>query len=119
MFFHLMRILKNLLLDYIFFFYPLYLQNLKMIKKSIVISSIKCLIFKFLKFKVCIKDEFIDQIINNFQLLKTLTCVLKTYRTCIPMVEISKYKFREKFLIFSTQKINFLSFTKDLNSLFY
>jgi len=33
MFFHLMRILKNLLLDNIFFFYPLYLQNLKMIKK--------------------------------------------------------------------------------------
>ena len=35
-------------LDYIFFLYPLYLQNFKKNKKSIPISSIKSLNFEFL-----------------------------------------------------------------------
>ena len=68
-------VFTNVLLDYIFFFYFPNLQNFKIIK-SIKISSITYLNFKFLYFKISIKDECIDQIVNNYQIgKKNIMCV--------------------------------------------
>ena len=68
-------VFTNVLLDYIFFFYLPNLQNFKIIK-SINISSITYLNFKFLYFKISIKDECIDQIVNNYQIeKKNVMCV--------------------------------------------
>ena len=39
-----------------------------------------------------------DRTVNNIQLVWKLTCMFKTYRTCNPMVEFSKYKFINKLL---------------------
>ena len=44
------------------------------------------------------KDEFIDQMINYIQLKWKLACMLRTYRTCNPIVEFSKYEFNNKLL---------------------
>ena len=68
-------VFTNVLLDYIFFFYLPNLQNFKIIK-SINISSITYLNFKFLYFKISIKNECIDQIVNNYQIeKKNVMCV--------------------------------------------
>ena len=68
-------VFTNVLLDYIFFFYLPNLQNFKIIK-SINISSITYLNFKFLYFKISIKNECIDQIVNNYQIeKKNIMCV--------------------------------------------
>ena len=68
-------VFTNVLLDYIFFFYFPNLQNFKIIK-SIKISSITYLNFKFLYFKISIKNECIDQIVNNYQIeKKNVMCV--------------------------------------------
>ena len=51
------------------------LQNFKIIK-SINISPITYLNFKFLYFKISIKYEYIDQIVNNYQIeKKNVMCV--------------------------------------------
>ena len=56
-------------------FYLPNLQNFKIIK-SINISSITYLNFKFLYFKISIKNECIDQIVNNYQIeKKNVMCV--------------------------------------------
>ena len=44
------------------------------------------------------KDEFINQMINYIQLKWKLACMLRTYKTCNPIVEFSKYKFNNKLL---------------------
>ena len=68
-------VFTNVLLDYIFFFYFPNLQNFKIIK-SIKISSITYLNFKFLYFKISLIDECIDQIVNNYQIgKKNIMCV--------------------------------------------
>ena len=61
-------------------------------------SSINCLDSSFSSLKQCIKDEFIDQMVNYIQLAWKLACMLRTYRTCNPMVRFSKYKFNNKLL---------------------
>ena len=40
------------------------------------------------------KDEFIDQMVNNIQ----LAWMLRTYRTCILIMRFSKYEFHNKLL---------------------
>lgn len=68
-------VFTNVLSDFIFFFYFPNLQNFKIIK-SINISSITYLNFKFLYFKINIKDECIDQIVNNYRIEKgNIMCV--------------------------------------------
>lgn len=67
-------VFTNILLDYIFFYLP-NLQKFKIIK-SIYISSITYLNFKFLYFKIGIKDECIDRIVNNHLIgKKNVVCV--------------------------------------------
>ena len=61
-------------------------------------SSINCLDSSFSSLKQCIKDEFIDQMVNYIQLAWKLACMLRTYRTCNPTVGFSKYEFNNKLL---------------------
>ena len=60
----------------------------------IVMSSINCLNSSFCSLKKCIKDEFIDQMVNYIW----LACMLRLYRTCNPTVGFSKYEFNNKLL---------------------
>ena len=39
-----------------------------------------------------------DRMVNNIQLVWKLACLFRTYRTCNPTVEFSKYKFINKLL---------------------
>ena len=39
-----------------------------------------------------------DWIVNNIQLAWKLAYILRTYKTCNPMVELSKYEFNNKLL---------------------
>ncbi len=55
-------------------------------KRSIAISSIKCLNFKFLyTLKLYSKHKFMDIIVNNIRLTQNLACV-RNKRTCNPIV---------------------------------
>ena len=84
-------VFTNVLLDYIFFFYLPNLQNFKIIK-SINISSITYLNFKFLYFKISIKDECIDQIVNNYQIgKKKIMCVKNIKKYIYIIFKIFKY----------------------------
>ena len=64
-----------------------------------VMSSINCLNSSFCSLKLRIKYEFKVQTINYTQLASKLACTLRTYRTCNPTVEFSKYKFNNKLLV--------------------
>ena len=59
----------------------------------IAISSINCLNSSFCSLKLRIKDEFKDRIINYIRLAWKLSCTLRTYRKCDPLVGFSKYEF--------------------------
>ena len=61
-------------------------------------SSINCLDSSFSSLKQCIKDEFIDQIVNYIRLAWKLACMLRTYRTCNLTIRFPKYKFNNKLL---------------------
>ena len=67
-------------------------------QRLIAMSSINCLNLSFCSLKLCIKDEFEDQMVNYIRLALKLACILRTYRTYNPMVEISKYEFNNKLL---------------------
>ena len=64
----------------------------------IVMSSINCLNSSFYSLKQCIKDKFIDQIVNYIRLIWKLTCMLRPYRTSNLMVGFVKYGFNNKLL---------------------
>ena len=63
-------------------------------QRLIAMSSINC----FCSLKWCIKDEFIDQIVNYIRLTWKLACILRPYKTCNPTVRFSKYDFNNKLL---------------------
>ena len=67
-------------------------------QRLIVMSSTNCLDSSFSSLKYCIKDEFIDRMINYIQLTWKLACMLKTYKICNSTVGFSKYKFNNKLL---------------------
>ena len=67
-------------------------------KKLIVMSSINCLNSSFSSLKLCIKDEFIDQMVNYIRLIWKQACILRIYRICDPTVGFSKYEFNNKLL---------------------
>jgi len=46
----------------------------------------------------CIKDKFIDQMVNYNRLAWKLARMLRTYRPCNPTVGSSKYEFNNKLL---------------------
>ena len=37
-----------------------------------------------------------DEMVNNIQLARKLTCMLRTHRTCNPKVRFPKYEFNNK-----------------------
>ena len=47
-------------------------------ERSIYMLSLKCLNFKFCDLKLCIKNNFIDWMVNSIQFGKNLTCVIWT-----------------------------------------
>ena len=67
-------------------------------QRSMAMSSINCLNSSFCSLKYCIKDEFMDQMINYIRLVWKLACMLRTYRTCNSKVRFSKYEFYNKLL---------------------
>ena len=52
----------------------------------------------FSSLKWCIKDEFIDQMVNYIRLARKLAWMLRKYRTCNLTVGFSKYAFNNKLL---------------------
>ena len=78
--------------------YIFHLTNFQGDQRLIAMSSINCLDSSFSSLKQCIKDEFIDQIVNYIRLAWKLACMLRTYRTCNPTVGFSKYEFNNKLL---------------------
>ena len=67
-------------------------------QRSIVMLSTNFLDSNFSSLKWCIKDEFIDQIVNYIRLTWKLAFTLGPYRTCNPTVGFSKYEFNNKLL---------------------
>ena len=67
-------------------------------QRLIAMLSINFLNLSFCCLKYCIKDEFIDQMVNNIQLTWKLARLLKTYKTCNSTVRFSKYEFYNKLL---------------------
>ena len=55
-------------------------------------------ISNFYSLKLCMKCEFINQMINNILLLQNLTCTLRTYITCNSNARFSKYEFSKKII---------------------
>ena len=47
-------------------------------ERSISMLSLKCLNFKFCDLKLCIKNNFIDRMVNSIQFGKNLACVIWT-----------------------------------------
>ena len=46
----------------------------------------------------CIKNEFIDELVNNIQLAWKLACMLRIYRTCNLKVRFLKHEFNNNLL---------------------
>ena len=67
-------------------------------QRLIAMSSINCLNSNFYSLKQCIKDKFINWMVNNIQLTWKLVWVLITYRTCNSTMEFSKYELYNKLL---------------------
>ena len=67
-------------------------------QRSIAMSLVNCLYSSFYNLKQYINDEFINWIINNIWLIWKLTCMLKIYKICNPMMKISKYETNNKLL---------------------
>ena len=81
-------------LDFLLILYMLakFQDNLRLI----TMSWIKCLNFKFWCLKLCIKDGFLDWIVNCIWLAHNLVCMLKTYLTCSSIVRFLKYQSNKK-----------------------
>ena len=67
-------------------------------QRLIAMSSINCLDSSFSSLKQCIKDEFIDQMVNYIWLAWKLVWMLRPCRTCNPTVGLRKYEFNNKLL---------------------
>ena len=67
-------------------------------QRLIAMLSINYLNSSFYSLKSCIKDEFMNQMVNNIQLTWKLAWMLRTYRTYNSMVRFSKYEFYNKLL---------------------
>ena len=61
-------------------------------------SSINCLDSSFSSLKQCIKDEFIDQMINYIWLAWKMAFMLRPHKKYNPTVGFSKYEFNNKLL---------------------
>ena len=61
-------------------------------------SIINYLDSSFSSLKYCVKYGFINQLVNYIWLLWKLACMLRTCRTCNPLVGFSKYEFNNNLL---------------------
>ena len=61
-----------------FLLYPLCLQNFKKIKDQLLYHQTNVKISNFCNLKLCIKDKFIDRIVNNIWIGRNLTGILRT-----------------------------------------
>ena len=61
-------------------------------------SSINCLNSNFCSLKLCVKDEFMNWMVNYIQLTWKLAYISISYKTCNSKVEFSKYEFNNKLL---------------------
>ena len=59
-------------------------------------SSMTFLNFKFCDKKLCIKNNFIDRMVNNIRFERNLTRMLRAQRTRNLTVKFSKFIFNEK-----------------------
>ena len=60
-----------------FLLFLLYLQNFKKIKHQLLCYQINIKISSFCDLKFCIKNKFIDQIVNNNRFEGNLICMLR------------------------------------------
>ena len=67
-------------------------------QRLIATSSISCLNSSFYSLKWCIKDKFIDQMVNYIRLAWKLACMLSLYRICNPTIGFPKYEFNNNLL---------------------
>ena len=65
-------------MDYMFLLYPSYLQNFKKIKNQLLYHQTNIKFSSFCNLKLCIKNKFIDRIVNNIQFEQNLICILRT-----------------------------------------
>ena len=61
-----------------FLLYHSYLQNLKKIKDQLLYHQINVKILSFYDLKLCIRNKFIDRIVNNIQFEWNLICMTIT-----------------------------------------
>ena len=61
-----------------FLLYHSCLQNFKKIKDQLLFHQTNVKISSFCDLKLCIKNKFIDQIVNNIQFEQNLICMLRT-----------------------------------------
>ena len=61
-----------------FSLYPSCLKNFKKIKDQLLCHQTNVKISSFCDLKLCIKNKFIDQIVNNIQYERNLICMLRT-----------------------------------------
>ena len=54
------------------------MYNFKNIKDELLSNQINIKILNFCDLKLCIKNKFIDQIVNNIQFERNLICILRT-----------------------------------------
>ena len=60
-----------------FLLYTSYLQNFKKIKNKLLCHQANVKILSFYNLKLCIKNKFIDRIVNNIRIERNLTCILR------------------------------------------
>ena len=60
-----------------FLLYHLYLQNFKKFKDQLLCHQTNVKISSFCDLKLCIKNKFIDRIVNNIRIERNLTCILR------------------------------------------
>ena len=60
-----------------FLLYSSYLQNFKNIKNQLLCYQINIKISNFCNLKLCIKNQFNNQIVNKFRFEQNLICMLR------------------------------------------
>ena len=74
-----------------FLLFPSCLQNFKKIKNQSLCHQVNIKISSFYDLKLCIKNKFIDRIVNNIQFEQNLICMLGAKGTWNSTVRFSKF----------------------------
>ena len=88
------------IIELYFLLIPSMLGKFSKNQKSIILSSIKYVIFSsFYNLKSCVKNKFINKIVNNIIRTQNMTYVLKIKRIFNPMIKFSKFVVMLIFLV--------------------